>query len=57
MFEMHAVIGGAELPINALLGRVTGLRPRGDLHMDRGLARQDAQFWFGPVGASCRIGA
>ena len=58
MFETHAGVGGAELPVNALLGRVAGLRPRGDLCMNRvlrgpargqGLARQDAQFRFSPV--------
>ena len=58
MFEAHAGVGGAELPVNALLGRVAGLRPRGDLRVNlflrrpargQGLARQDAQFRFGPV--------
>ena len=58
MFEAHAGVGGAERPMDALWGRVAGLRPRGDLRMDRvlrrpargqGLARQDAQFRFGPV--------
>ena len=58
MFEAHAGIGGAELPVDALLGGVAGLRPRGDLRVNlflrgpargQGLARQDAQFRFGPV--------
>ena len=58
MFEAHTGIVGAELPVDALLSRVAGLRPRGDLRVDRGLrghtrgqglARQDAQFRFGPV--------
>ncbi len=58
MFEAHAGVGGAELPVDALLGRVAGLRPRGDLRVDgflrghargQGLPRQDAQFRFGPV--------
>ena len=58
MFEAHAGIGGAELPMDALLDRVAGLRPRGALRVDaacvgmregQGLARQDAQFRFGPV--------
>ena len=56
--ETDAGIGGAALPVNALLGRVAGLRPRGDLRGDRvlrgpargqGLPRQDAQLRFGPV--------
>ena len=56
MFEVHADIGGAELPVDAL-GRV-GARPRGALRVDRGLRRhargqglprQDAQLRFGPV--------
>ena len=34
MFEAHAGIGGAELPMDALLGRVAGLRPRGHLRVD-----------------------
>ena len=33
MFDAHAGIGGAELPMDVLLGRVAGLRPRGDLRM------------------------
>ena len=58
MFEEHAGVGGAKLPVNALLGRVAGFRPRGDLRVNRvlrrpargqGLPRQDAQFRFGPV--------
>ena len=58
MFEAHAGVGGAALPVDALLGGATGLRPRGDLRVDRvlrrpargqGLARQDAQFRFGHV--------
>ena len=58
MFEAHAGVGSAELPVDALLGRVAGLRPGGDLRVDRvlrrpaqgqNLARQDAQFRFGPV--------
>ena len=57
MFEVHAGVGGAELPVDALLGRVAGLRPRGDLRdrvlrrsaRGQGLARQDAQFRFGPM--------
>ena len=58
MFEAHAGIGGAELPVDALWGRVAGLRLGGALRGDRvlrrpapgqGLARQDAQFRFGPV--------
>ena len=44
MFEAHAGVGSAELPVDALLGRVAGLRPRGDLRGDRGLPRQDAQL-------------
>ena len=58
MFEADAGVGGAELPVDALWGRVAGLRPRGDLRRHRvlrgpargqGLARQDAQFRFRPV--------
>ena len=58
MFEAHVGVGGAELPIDAFLGCVAGLRPSGDLRGDRvlrgrargqGLARQDDQFRFGPV--------
>ncbi len=61
MFEAHAGVGGAELPVDAFLGCVTGLRPRGDRVLRRpargqGLPRQDAQFRFRP-GASGRAGA
>ena len=58
MFEAHAGIGGAELPVDALLGGVASLRPRGDLRVNlvlrrhargQGLPRQDAQFRFSPV--------
>ena len=58
MFEVHAGVRGAELPVDAFWGRVASLRPRGDLRGDRGLrrpargqglTRQDAQFRFGPV--------
>ena len=61
MFEAHAGVRGAELPVDAFWGRVAGLRPRGDLRGDRGLRRpargqglprQDAQFRFGPVEAT-----
>ena len=31
MFEAPAGIRGAELPVDACLGHVAGLRPRGDL--------------------------
>ena len=45
MFEAHADVRGAALPVDACLGRVAGLRPaRG-----QGLPRQDARFRFGPV--------
>ena len=37
MFEAHAGVRGAELPVDAFWGRVAGLRPRGDLRGDRGL--------------------
>ena len=58
MFEAHAGVGGAELPVNALLGRVAGLRSGSDLRVNRvlrrhargqSLPRQNAQFRFGPV--------
>ena len=58
MFEAHAGVRGAELPVDALLSRVAGLRPRGDLCVNLGLRRppqgqslprQDAQFRFGPI--------
>ena len=58
MFEAHAGGGGAERPMNALLGRVAGLRPGGALRVDRGLRRhvrgqglprQDAQLRFSHV--------
>ena len=58
MLEAYAGVGGAELPVDALLGRVAGLRPCGDLRVNlvlrgpargQGLPRQDAQFQFGPV--------
>ena len=35
MFEAHAGVRGAELPVDAFWGRVAGLRPRGDLRGDR----------------------
>ncbi len=37
MFEAHAGIGDAELPMDALLGCIAGLRPRGDRRMDIGM--------------------
>ena len=58
MLETYAGVSGAELPVNALLGGVAGLRPGGDLRVNRvlrrpargqSLPRQDAQFRFGPV--------
>ena len=48
MFEAHADVRGAALPVDACLGRVAGLRPRGALR-GQGLPRQDAQFRFVPV--------
>ena len=65
MFEAYAGIGGAELPVDALLGRVADLRPRGDQRVDRGLRRhargqglprQDAQFRFGHVEPTAVLG-
>ena len=55
--EADAGVGGAELPADALLGRVAVLRPSSDLCVDgglrgprgQGLPRQDTQFRFGPV--------
>ena len=56
--EADTGVGGTELPVDALLGRVAVLRPRGDLRVNlilrghargQGLARQDAQLRFGPV--------
>ena len=35
MFEAHADVRGAALPVDACLGRVAGLRPRGALRGDR----------------------
>ena len=58
MFDAHAGVGGAELLVDALWGRITGLCPRDNLRGDRGLRRpargqglprQDAQIRFGPV--------
>ena len=65
MFEAHAGVGGAELPVDALLGRVAGLHPRSGLRVDRGLRRhargqglprQDAQFRFGPAELAAVLG-
>ena len=58
MFEAPAGVRGPERPVDAGLGHVVGLSPRGVLCIDRGrrrpargqgLPRQDAQFRFGPV--------
>ena len=55
MFEAHTGVRGAELPVDALLGRVASLPParrpaRGRrTARGQGLPRQDAQFWFGPM--------
>ena len=65
MFEAHTGVGGAELPVDALLGDVAGLRPRGDLRVTRpaspcagtGPGASGRSVPVRPCGASCRAGA
>ena len=52
MFEAHAGVGGVALPVDALLGRVAGLRPRGDLRVPaRGPRPASACAGSGPAAS------